>query len=74
MKKINMSTTRCTNPKCKRGIIGETVIRKCPICNSVAVKDKTIQAQALWDIEDGCIILKDKGSKSDSNRPKNFKK
>jgi len=63
MKKINLSTTRCTNPKCKRGIISEVTIKKCPICNSVAVKDKGMQAQAFWGNKDGCIILKDKDSK-----------
>lgn len=74
MKKINLSITRCTNPKCKRGIIAETIMKKCPICNSELVKDKQYTVQGLAGIEDGCIVLKDKGRKSDSNRYRNFKK
>ena len=74
MKKINLSTTRCTNTKCSFRIISETIMSRCPICNSKTIKDKQFTAQGLLDTDDDCVILKEKGRKSDSYRPRNFKK
>ena len=74
MKHINLSMTRCTNPKCKFRIISETKMDKCPICKSKTIKDKQYTAQGLLDTDDDCVILKEKGRKSDSYRPRNFKK
>lgn len=72
MRKINLSTTKCTNPKCNFRILSETVMSKCPVCKSKTIKDKQFTSQVLFD--DDCIILKEKGRKSDSHRPRDFKK
>jgi len=77
MKKINLSMGRCSNPTCKRGIVSESAMSKCPICNSKLVKDKQYTAQGLFDEnenKEGYVILKEKGKKSDSHRRKNTEK
>lgn len=74
MKRINLSITKCTNPKCGFQVISETIRKRCPICKSKMVKDKESHAQGLMDIDDPCIILKQKRKTNDSNRPKNIKK
>lgn len=77
MKHINLSMTKCSNSKCKRGIVSESTMTKCPICNSKLVKDNRHVAEGLFDEnekKEGYIILKDKRRKGDSNRPKDIKK
>lgn len=74
MKKINLSTTRCTNPKCKFRIVSTEMMHTCPICKSKTIKDKQYTAQGIMDSDNDCVILKEKRRKSDSNRPRNFKK
>ena len=77
MKKINLSMGKCVNPKCKRGILSESVMNKCPICNSKLVKDKYYVAQGLFDENEkveGYVVLKDKGNKNDNRRPRTIKK
>jgi len=68
MKRINLSITKCINTKCNFRVISETTMQKCPICKSKVVKDTQFNAQGILDNdEDGCIILKEKGRKNDSN-------
>ena len=66
MKHINLSIGRCINSKCKRGIVSESTMSNCPICNSKLVKDKRYSAQGLFDEDEnkeGYIVLKEKGKK-----------
>jgi len=68
MKYVNLAMTCCTKKTCKRRIISEVVTRKCPICGSIARKEKKFVAKAL-DKDTGYIILKEKGNKlNDSNK------
>lgn len=71
MKKINLSTTKCTNTKCNFRAISETMMKECPICKSKTIKDKQFISQGLFDNQ--CIILKEKGE-NDNNRFRNLKK
>ncbi len=74
MKRVNLSMTRCVKCKSNIKIISEKIMKRCPICNSELVKDKEFNAQGILDHENGCIILKEKGIKYDSNRSKDIKK
>ena len=74
MKRVNLSMTKCINPKCGFRVVSETIINKCPVCKSKTIKDKQFHAQGLLDEENPCVILKEKGRKSDSYKPRNFKK
>lgn len=70
MKKINLATTKCT--ECNSTILSSRVIKQCPVCQGKTKKDKRFIAQGLFDSD--CVILKEKGRKNDSNRPKDIKK
>ena len=72
MKKINLATTKCSNPKCNARILASRVIKECPICRSKTKKDKEFTAQGFFDSD--CVILKEKGRKNDNNRHRNIKK
>lgn len=64
MRRINLSMTRCINPKCTFRIISETIMKKCPICKSNTIKDRQFHAQGIFDSDDdGYIVLKEKGKK-----------
>lgn len=68
---------KCVNPKCKSGILSETALNKCPICNGKLVKDKYYVAQGLFDEDEnkeGYVVLKEKGKQNDNRRPKIIKK
>lgn len=63
MKKINLSITRCINPKCDFRIVSTKTMHTCPICKSKTIKDKQHTAQGIMDSDNDCVILKRKKGK-----------
>ena len=70
MKKINLATTKCI--ECNARILSSRIIQECPVCQGKTKKDKQFIAQGFFDSD--YIILKERGKKNDSNRPRDIKK
>jgi hypothetical protein len=65
MKRVNLSITKCTNPKCKEMIISELVGKVCPICKSKLLREGGYKVQFVEEAGDcqSFITLKKKNKK-----------